>query len=109
MVNVLIRVIRVLPALAVVGVVTALLYGLLVATGTRERARRILILVLSVVNGVLAVAFALVTLYALFENNVWVLEVADVSAALFAIVFIIVRIVAWRMRCKAEKQEGTQR
>ncbi len=105
MVNVLIRVIRVLPILAVVAVITAVLYGLLVATGTRQRARRILAAVLSWVNGALAVAFALLTLYALFENNPWVLEVADVSAGLFAIVFIIVRIIAWRMRCRAQAQE----
>ena len=42
MVNVLIRLIRVLPVLAVVAGVTALLYGLLVATSTRDKARRIL-------------------------------------------------------------------
>ncbi len=105
MVNVLIRVIRVLPILAIVAVVAAVAYGLLVATSTREKARKVLLGMLSVVNGALAVAFALITLYALFENNVWVLEVADVSAALFAIVFIIVRIIAWRMRCRAEARK----
>ena len=105
MVNVLIRLIRVLPVLAVVAGVTALLYGLLVATSTRDKARRILIKVLSVVNGALAVAFTLVMLYALFENNTYVLEVADVSAALFAIIFIIVRIIAWHMRAKTSSKE----
>lgn len=104
MVNVLIRVIRVLPIVAIVAVVTAVAYGLLAATSTRERARKALVAMLSVVNGALTVVFALITLYALFENNPWVLEVADVSAALFAIIFIIVRIVAWRMRCRAEAQ-----
>lgn len=105
MVNVLIRLIRVLPVLAVVAGVTALLYGLLVATSTRDKARRILIKVLSVVNGAFAVAFTLVMLYALFENNTYVLEVADVSAALFAIIFIIVRIIAWHMRAKTSSKE----
>ncbi len=105
MVNVLIRLIRVLPILAIVAVVTAVLYGLLVATSTRDRARRILVRVLSWVNGGLTVVFTLITLYALSENNVYVLEIADVSAALFAIVFIIVRIAAWRMRAKASAKE----
>ena len=50
-------------------------------------------------------AFTLVMLYALFENNTSVLEVADVSAALFAIIFIIVRIIAWHMRAKTSSKE----
>ncbi len=106
MVNVLIRVIRVLPIVAIVAAVSAVAYGLLVAASTREKARKVLLTMLSAVNGALTVVFALITLYALFENNPWVLEVADVSAALFAIIFIIVRIVAWRTRCRAEAQEG---
>lgn len=106
MVNVLIRVIRVLPIVAIVAAVSAVAYGLLVAASTREKARKVLLTMLSAVNGTLTVVFALITLYALFENNPWVLEVADVSAALFAIIFIVVRIVAWRTRCRAEAQEG---
>ena len=47
----------------------------------------------------------MVMLYALFENNTYVLEVADVSAALFAIIFIIVRIIAWHMRAKTSSKE----
>ena len=107
MVNVLIRLIRVLPILAIVAVIAAVLYGLLVAASTRDKARRILVRVLSWVNGGLTVAFTIVTLYALSEGNVYVLEIADVSAALFAIVFILVRTVAWRMRSQAPAKEGT--
>ena len=106
MVNVLIRLIRVLPILAIVAVATAVLYGLLVATSTRDKARRIIVKTLSVVNGTLTVVFTLITLYALSENNVYVLELADVCAALFAIVFVVVRICAWHMRCKQEQVEG---
>ena len=106
MVNVLVRLIRALPLLAIVAVVTAVLYGLLVATSTRDKARRVIIRVLSVINGALTVLFTLVTLYALFENNVYVLELADVCAALFAIAFIIVRVCAWRMRCKQERPKN---
>lgn len=104
MVNVLIRLIRVLPVLAIVAAGAALLYGVLMATSTRDRARRAVVRVLTVVSGALTVAFALVTLYALFENNVYVLEVADVSAALFAIVFILTRVAAWRMRAKSRSK-----
>lgn len=102
MVNVLIRLIRVLPILAIVAVGVALLYGVLVATSTRDRARRALVRVLTAVSGALTVAFTLVTLYALFEGNAYVLEVADVSAALFAVVFILTRVAAWRMRAKSQ-------
>ena len=106
MASVVVRLIRVLPVLAIVALVVAILYGVLVASSTRERARRILIRVLTVVFGALTVAFALVTLYAWFEGNEYVLEIADVSAIVFALCLGATRLAHWRMRANASKRSG---
>ena len=68
------RLSRILPLLAILAFIAAVVYVVMSFRYSSERAKATLIQVFTWMMGGLSVAFALVTVYALFEQNVAVVE-----------------------------------
>ena len=68
------RLSRIVPLLAVLAVIAAVVYVVMSFRYSSERAKATLIQVFTWLTGGLSVIFALVTIYALFEQNIPVIE-----------------------------------
>ena len=72
----MIRLYRILPLLAILAVVAAVVYVIMSFRYSSDRAKAVLIQVFTWLTIVLSVAFGLITLYAVFEQNGTVIELA---------------------------------
>ena len=70
------RLSRIVPLLVFLGVVAAVIYLVVAATRSPERAKEVLIKVFTVLNSAITVFFAIVSLYAWFEGNENVFDLA---------------------------------
>lgn len=88
----MIRLYRILPLLVLLAVVAAIVYIIMSFRYSSERAKAVLITVFTWLCAILSVFFAIVTLYALFEHNQTVIELAGSCLAVTLIGLIITRI-----------------
>jgi hypothetical protein len=86
----IVRLYRILPLLIVLAVLALLIYAVVSATHSSTKAKEVLIRVFTVVCAAITVFFGIFTLYALFESNTAVLELAGSCAAVGAIGLIVV-------------------
>ena len=68
------RLSRILPLLAILAFIAAVVYVVMSFRYSSERAKGTLIKVFTWLTGILSIGFAIVTIYALFEQNVPVIE-----------------------------------
>ena len=71
-----VRLTRILPLIIILAVLAALVYFVAAALTSPPRAKEILIRVFTWITGVLSAVFGLFTLYAVFEGNAPVLDLA---------------------------------
>ncbi len=83
---------RILPLLVLLVVVAAVVYVIMSFRYSSERAKAVLITVFTWLFSALSVVFALSTLYALFEHNQAVIELAGSCLAVTIIGLVITRI-----------------
>ena len=88
----MIRLYRIVPLLVLLAVVAAVVYLIMSFRYSSERAKATLIRVFTWLCAVLSVAFALFTLYAVFEQNQTVIELAGSCLAVTLIGLVITRI-----------------
>lgn len=88
----MIRLYRIIPLLVLLAVVAAIVYVIMSFRYSSERAKATLIKVFTWLTIVLSVFFALVTLYAVFEHNDTVIELAGSCLAVTVIGLVITRI-----------------
>ena len=87
-----IRLYRILPLLVLLAVVAAVVYLIMSFRYSSERAKGVLIKVFTWLCAILSAAFALITLYALFEQNQPVLELFGSCLGVTLIGLVITRI-----------------
>lgn len=80
-----VRLTRIFPLLIFLGVVAGLVYLVALFKYSPPRAKEILIWLFTWLTGILSAFFGLATLYALFEQNVWVF---DLMVSFFATVLV---------------------
>ncbi len=88
----MIRLYRILPLLVVLAIVAVVVYLIMSFRYSSDKAKATLITVFTWLCGVLSVVFALVTLYALFEQNTPVIELAGSCLAVTLIGLAVTRI-----------------
>ena len=88
----MIRLYRIIPLLVLLAVVAAVVYVIMSFRYSSERAKAALIKVFTWLTIVLSVFFALATLYAVFEHNDAVIELAGSCLAVTVIGLVITRI-----------------
>lgn len=88
----MIRLYRILPLLVLLAVVAVVVYLIMSFRYSSERAKATLITVFTWLCGILSVFLAIVTLYALLEQNQPVIELAGSCLAVTVIGLIITRI-----------------
>ena len=88
----MIRLYRILPLLAVMALVAVVVYLIMSFRYSSERAKATLITVFTWLCGILSVFLAIVTLYALLEQNQPVIELAGSCLAVTVIGLIVTRI-----------------
>ena len=88
----MIRLYRILPLLAVMALVAVVVYLIMSFRYSSERAKATLIKVFTWLCGILSVFLAIVTLYALLEQNQPVIELAGSCLAVTVIGLIVTRI-----------------
>ena len=88
----MIRLYRILPLLVVMAVVAVVVYLIMSFRYSSERAKATLITVFTWLCGILSVFLAIVTLYALLEQNQPVIELAGSCLAVTVIGLIVTRI-----------------
>ena len=88
----MIRLYRILPLLAVMALVAVVVYLIMSFRYSSERAKATLITVFTWLCGILSVFLAIVTLYALLEQNQPVIELTGSCLAVTVIGLIITRI-----------------
>lgn len=88
----MIRLYRILPLLVLLAVVAAVVYVIMSFRYSSDKAKATLITVFTWLCGILSVVFAVITLYALFEQNVPVIELTGSCLAVTLIGLVITRI-----------------
>lgn len=88
----MIRLYRILPLLVLLAVIAGVVYVIMSFRYSSERAKAVLIKVFTWLTLVLSVFFALVTLYAVFEHNDTVIELAASLLATTLVGLIVTRI-----------------
>lgn len=88
----MIRLYRILPLLVLLAIVAVVVYLIMSFRYSSDKAKATLITVFTWLCGVLSVVFALVTLYALFEQNTPVIELAGSCLAVTLIGLAVTRI-----------------
>ncbi|MBQ9041486.1 MAG: guanylate cyclase [Eggerthellaceae bacterium] len=88
----MIRLYRILPLLVLLAVVAVVVYLIMSFRYSSDKAKATLITVFTWLCGVLSVVFALITLYALFEQNTPVIELTGSCLAVTLIGFVVTRI-----------------
>lgn len=88
----MIRLYRIIPLLVLLAIVAAIVYAIMSFRYSSERAKATLIKVFTWLTIALSAFFALVTLYAVFEHNDTVIELAGSCLAVTAIGLVITRI-----------------
>ena len=94
----MIRLYRILPLLLLLAVVAVVVYLIMSFRYSSDKAKAVLIKVFTWLCSILSVAFALVTVYALFEQNVPVIELTGSCLAVTVIGLVITRICNWVFR-----------
>ena len=90
--GVLVRLARALPLVLALAVLAAVLYVAISWTRSPNRAKEILIKLFTVLSAVLSVIFGLACAYALFEDNVAVLELAAAFLGVSMLTLLITRL-----------------
>ena len=93
-----IRLYRILPLLVLLAVVAVVVYLIMSFRYSSDKAKAVLIKVFTWLCAILSVAFALVTVYAVFEQNVPVIELTGSCLAVTVIGLVITRICNWVFR-----------
>ena len=88
----MIRLYRIIPLLVLLAIVAAIVYVIMSFRYSSERAKAALIKVFTWLTIALSVFFALITLYAVFEHNDTVIELAGSCLAVTVIGLVITRI-----------------
>lgn len=88
----MIRLYRILPLLILLAVVAAVVYLIMSFRYSSDKAKAVLIKVFTWLCAILSVFFALITVYALFEQNQTVIELAGSCLAVTLIGLVITRI-----------------
>lgn len=88
----MIRLYRILPLLLVLAAIAVVVYFVVSWTRSPSKAKEILIRVFTWITAVISIFFGLVTLYAVFEQNIPVIELAGSCLAVGLIGFAITRI-----------------
>ena len=88
----MIRLYRIIPLLILLAVVAAVVYVIMSFRYSSDRAKAALITVFTWLCSILSVFFALVTVYALFEHNTTVIELAGSCLATTLVGLVITRI-----------------
>ena len=88
----MIRLYRILPLLLVLAAIAVIVYFVLSWRSSSTRAKEVLIRVFTWITIVISVFFGIVTLYAVFEQNVPVIELAGSCLAVGLIGLLITRV-----------------
>lgn len=88
----MIRLYRILPLLAVMALVAVVVYLIMSFRYSSEKAKAVLIKVFTWMCAVLSVAFGIITLYAVFEQNQPVIELAGSCLAVTLIGLVVTRL-----------------
>lgn len=88
----MIRLYRILPLLAIMAVVAVVVYFIMSFRYSSDKAKAVLIKVFTWMCAILSVAFGVVTLYAVFEQNQPVIELAGSCLAVTLIGLAVTRI-----------------
>ena len=94
----MIRLYRILPLLVLLAVVAIVVYLIMSFRYSSDKAKAVLIKVFTWLCAILSVAFALITVYAIFEQNVPVIELTGSCLAVTVIGLVITRICNWVFR-----------
>ncbi len=90
------RLSRIVPLLIFMGFVAAVIYLVVAARRSPERAKEVLIKVFTVLNSAIAAFFGIVALYALFEGNSAVFDLAILFAITGLLCLGITFLSRWR-------------
>lgn len=88
----MIRLYRILPLILILAVIAIIVYFVLTWRYSSNKAKEVLIRVFTVITIALSVFFGIVTLYAVFEQNVPVIELTGSCLAIGLIGLLITRI-----------------
>ena len=88
----MIRLYRILPLILVLAVVAIVVYFVLTWRYSSNKAKEVLIRVFTWICSIISIFFGLVTLYAVFEQNIAVIELAGSCLAIGLIGLLITRI-----------------
>lgn len=88
----MIRLYRILPLLVLLAVVAVVVYLIMSFRYSSDKAKAVLIKVFTWLTGVLSVFFALITVYAVFEHNDTVIELAGSLLATSLIGLVVTQI-----------------
>lgn len=91
-VTLMLLLVRSMPLLVGLLVLAVVVYGLVAAFRTPDRAKAVLIRVFTVLTAFLTVFFCAATAYAWLENNLYVLELAGACAGVSAAAFVVTRL-----------------
>ena len=94
----MIRLYRILPLLVIMAVVAVVVYLIMSFRYSSDKAKAVLIKVFTWLCIVLSVVFGIITIYALFEQNQPVIELAGSCLAVTLIGLVITRICNWVFR-----------
>ena len=94
----MIRLYRILPLLVLLVVVAVVVYLIMSFRYSSDKAKAVLIKVFTWLCAILSIAFALVTFYAVFEQNVPVIELTGSCLAVTVIGLVITRVCNWVFR-----------
>ncbi len=94
----MIRLYRILPLLVIMAVVAVVVYLIMSFRYSSDKAKAVLIKVFTWLCIVLSVVFGIITVYALFEQNQPVIELAGSCLAVTLIGLVITRICNWVFR-----------
>lgn len=112
------RLYRLIPLLVLLALVAGIVYLIMTFRYSSNRAKEVLIDLFTWINGILSIIFGLATLYALFEQNNLVIELAASFLAVSVIALLVTRLCrrifikhhpnyAFRASHKAKPQEKT--
>lgn len=90
------RISRMVPLIVALALLAAVIYVVFTYLHSPARAKEVLIKVFTWLTGILGVFFALATLYALFESNQGVLDLAGSFLAVTLVALGITRLCNWR-------------
>ena len=88
----MIRLYRILPLLVVLAIVALVVYLIMSFRYSSDKAKAVLIKVFTWLCGILSIVFAIITLYALFEQNAPVVELTGSCLIVTLAGFVITRI-----------------